>query len=30
VPPASSYIDDAPMKRVASDPRLKAFATKTD
>ncbi|MEA2832557.1 MAG: NitT/TauT family transport system substrate-binding protein [Methylobacteriaceae bacterium] len=30
VPAASSYIDDAPMKRVASDPRLKAFATKTD
>lgn len=30
VPAASSYIDDAPMKRVAADPKLKAFATKTD
>jgi ABC-type nitrate/sulfonate/bicarbonate transport system substrate-binding protein len=30
VPAASSYIDDAPMKRVASDPMLKAFATKAD
>jgi NitT/TauT family transport system substrate-binding protein len=30
VPAASSYIDDAPMKRVASDPKLKAFATKAD
>ena len=30
VPAAASYIDDAPMKRVASDPKLKAFATKAD
>jgi ABC-type nitrate/sulfonate/bicarbonate transport system substrate-binding protein len=30
VPAASSYIDDAPMKRVASDPKLKAFATKAE
>jgi NitT/TauT family transport system substrate-binding protein len=30
VPAAGSYIDDAPMKRVAADPKLKAFATRTD
>jgi NitT/TauT family transport system substrate-binding protein len=30
VPAATSYINDAPMKRVASDPKLKAFATKAD
>jgi NitT/TauT family transport system substrate-binding protein len=30
VPAASSYIDNAPMKRVASDPKLKAFATKAE
>ena len=30
VPAATSYIDDAPMKRVAADPKLKAFATKSD
>jgi len=30
VPAASSYIDNAPMKRVASDPKLKAFATNAE
>ena len=29
-PAAGSYIDNAPMKRVASDPKLKAFATKAE
>jgi NitT/TauT family transport system substrate-binding protein len=29
-PQAATYIDSAPMKKVASDPKLRAFATRTD